>query len=376
MIFWFLVILMTGISVACIYLAATGNAHSVDLSNAHDELLYHARMDEINADLKSGRLDGASAESARIEEARKLLRLEQTTSPAQTSYSPAARPVALYWTIFLVPVVALCVYSVIGNPDQAIKSDTHQVSADLSNETLPNLLKAAEARLKSNPKDAQGWIVVAPVYVRLGRFDDAINAYKQALELLGRRPGLTVAQGEAMVMKSQGRVSLQALALFNETLQLDPQNASARFYLGLSAFQANDLQKASGIWQAMVDEAKGDEAWLPVLKGRLAEIKNQNSLARSPQLDEETIEEVESLDVSDQVALINSMIASLASRLEEEPDDKQGWERLIRSYIVLKDGRNALDAIARAKSHFANDTEFLQKLTGIENSISEVKGSE
>ena len=42
-----------------------------------------------------------------------------------------------------------------------------------------------EAHLAKNPNDGAGWEVIAPVYLRLGRFDDAVVARRKSLALNG-----------------------------------------------------------------------------------------------------------------------------------------------------------------------------------------------
>src|SRR4029079_11320570 len=47
-------------------------------------------------------------------------------------------------------------------------------------------------------------------------------------------------------------------------------------------------------------------------------------------------------------AMINAMVERLAARLEQQPDDVEGWSRLGRSYMVLHRPDKAREAYARA----------------------------
>jgi cytochrome c-type biogenesis protein CcmH len=38
-----------------------------------------------------------------------------------------------------------------------------------------------ETYLESNPRNGKGWELLAPVYLRLGRFDEAVRARRNAL---------------------------------------------------------------------------------------------------------------------------------------------------------------------------------------------------
>ena len=57
-----------------------------------------------------------------------------------------------------------------------------------------------EAHLESKPDDGRGWEVVAPVYLRLGRFEDAVKARRNALRLNGASADREADLGEALMV--------------------------------------------------------------------------------------------------------------------------------------------------------------------------------
>ena len=56
-----------------------------------------------------------------------------------------------------------------------------------------------EAHLEKNPDDGRGWEVVAPVYLRLGRFEDAVKARRNALRFNGANADREADLGEALM---------------------------------------------------------------------------------------------------------------------------------------------------------------------------------
>ena len=52
------------------------------------------------------------------------------------------------------------------------------------------------------------------------------------------------------------------------------------------------------------------------------------------------------------------MVSGLAARLEENPNDKPGWIRLVRAYMVLGEKGDAEEAFASATRSFPDDAEF------------------
>ncbi|MEE8145890.1 MAG: tetratricopeptide repeat protein, partial [Kiloniellales bacterium] len=59
----------------------------------------------------------------------------------------------------------------------------------------------------------------------------------------------------------------------------------------------------------------------------------------------------------EQQAMIRSMVAGLAARLEESPEDLEGWRMLARSYGVLGERAKAADAYGRAAALNPDDPE-------------------
>ncbi|WP_375202849.1 c-type cytochrome biogenesis protein CcmI [Hyphococcus sp.] len=54
------------------------------------------------------------------------------------------------------------------------------------------------------------------------------------------------------------------------------------------------------------------------------------------------------MSTDDRAQMISGMVQGLAARLEENPDDLEGWTMLARSYTVMEDYEKSADAYARA----------------------------
>jgi cytochrome c-type biogenesis protein CcmH len=62
----------------------------------------------------------------------------------------------------------------------------------------------------------------------------------------------------------------------------------------------------------------------------------------------------------ERMKMIRGMVARLAERLEDDPDDAAGWERLARSYGTLGEAGRARDAFARAAALDPDNPALLQ----------------
>ena len=67
--------------------------------------------------------------------------------------------------------------------------------------------------------------------------------------------------------------------------------------------------------------------------------------------------------------MIGTMVARLAGRLEQNPDDLPGWLRLIRAYGVLGKMDDAKKALATARTTFAKDPAALSQLADAERAL-------
>jgi len=322
-----------------------------------EQTLYNARILEIEKDLELGRLDEISAEAAKAEEARRLIKASENS---KTLIASSKNRLLIIIAVISLPALSLPIYYDLGtpeivNPPQVTQSPSDQPS-------MEELLQIAEKRLAENPDDVNGWKAVAPVYVRLGRFKDAESAYKNILRVEGRSPEFLLRLADVYIEEKRGQVDERARFLIDEILSIDKHNATALFYTGIIALQDNNEDETLRIWQGMVDEAKGDEEWLPVITSRIEELKTLQSRSQLPALDNETLKAAEEMSAEDRAEMVSQMVANLAERLEANPDDKAGWERLIRAYMILQRRDDALVAVGKASQHFAEDSEFVSSL--------------
>jgi cytochrome c-type biogenesis protein CcmH len=361
MAFWIITGLLTAIAMGFVCYPLLRKSVSSRTEVDSEQTLYKARLSEIDKDVELGRLDETSAQAARTDEARRLIKATENTRPLKVS---STNKVLVIIAALFLPLSSLPFYLSVGSPHEALPTS---VADNSDNEpSIQELLAVAEKRLASNPDDTNGWKVIAPVYMRMGRFDDAMNAYENVLRVEGDSPEFLLKLADAHIEKNQGQVNAKAQQLVSRILELDKENAAAIFYTGIIALQSDNPDETMRIWQAMLDKAKGDEEWIPVIESRIAELKTlENTAVPLPALDEETLEAAQDMSSEDRLEMIGQMVSNLSEKLQEDPDDKQGWQRLITSYMVLDKKEDAQIALANAQKHFSDDSAFMQTLENI-----------
>ena len=123
--------------------------------------------------------------------------------------------VAAVAAIIVLPAIALGFYLRLGSPDVPSQSAFARVSTPAGEQSIASLVSQVEAHLASNPNDGAGWEVIAPVYLRLGRFDDAVGGLAQSdCAQRRQRDARSPRLGEALVAAANGVVTDDAAAGF------------------------------------------------------------------------------------------------------------------------------------------------------------------
>ena len=257
------------------------------------------------------------------------------------------------------PICAISIYLALGSPDLPGQPLASRVAtAHGGDQSIAELFARVEPHLEQNPDDGRGWEVVAPIYMRLGRFDDAVKARRNAIRLLGVTAEREADLGEALVSLANGVVTAEAKTLFDHALRLDATDVTARFYSGLAAEQDGRTDDAARIWRALAADAPEGAQWLVSVQRALARVDSSGAAAaRVP-----GGPEVAAAPPAPQGDVIQAMVERLAARLRRDGSDVDGWIQLVRSYTVLKDSALARAAGDDARKALAGDADKLARL--------------
>lgn len=370
MAFWITAALLT--LVACLAIMAPvmrGPARRAAGASSHDIEVYRDQLAEVDRDLRQGLIALDDAEQARAEIGRRAIRASaETVGPARPESSSAARTIAAA-AVLAVPLVSWGIYAGIGSPGLPAQPLAARLSTDPAKSPIDELVGRAEAHLKANPDDGQGWEVLAPVYVRIGRPADAALAYGRAIQLLGSTATREAGLGEALATASGGLVTPQAQEAFSRALALDPANEKARFFAALGVAQGGDFETASEAWRALLPDLQKESPWREPTELALAEAAERMNATPgavagpAPGPTQEQMAEAAGLTPEDRAAMIEAMVAQLDERLKENPRDREGWKRLVRSYVVLGRQPQARDALSRGIEAMGPGTPEAAELT-------------
>lgn len=327
--------------------------------------VYKDQLAEIGRDVASGLIGPAEAGAARVEISRRLLGAAAADERAPPAVSNLRlRRTAAIAALVGLPVISLAFYLPLGSPRLGDFPLAERMRTPDPDESLVNLVAQVEAHLEKNPTDGRGWNVVAPVLTKLGRYDDAVRAYRNSITYNGDNAERRADLGEALAGAAGGVVTAEAKAEFERAVAIKPDEVKARYFLGLAAAQDGRNAEAASIWRAMLEQASSDAPWRPLVQDALARVDG----AAVPALPSDTVAAAKDMNQADRDAMIHTMVDRLATRLKQNSDDVEGWLRLVRAYMVLGDRDRAKSAQADARQAVANDAERLRQLNeGLKN---------
>ena len=380
---WFAFALMTAAAIFAV-LWPLGRRGST--SGGSDLEVYRDQLDEIARDRAQGRIGEAEAEAAKIEVSRRLIAAAdaEQANKSESARSPVwrRRATALVGLVLL-PIGATALYVALGSPQMPGEPLAARLQAVHQDRSLQSLMSQVEAHLERNPNDARGYEVVAPVYLRLGRFDDAVRARRKLLELSGENAERQADLGEALTAASNGIITTEAKVAFDRALELDANDLKAKFFVGLAAEQDGDRHKAAAIWTSMLKDAPADAPWVPMVSAALTRVGGTPpkvaAVPTAPPIAAPTpgapgpsaadVSAAQGMSEKDRGDMIRGMVARLAGKLKEDGSDLAGWQRLLRAYMVLGERDKAQAAAGDAKKALANDPDKLRQIDDMIKSL-------
>lgn len=357
--------------------------------------LFREQIRELDREVANGTISSEDASVTRAEiERRTLAAARGQRQVSMTGLSDRGRAFCIAIAVGWVAVGSALLYSSIGRPDLLTNSETAFVAGSDSAATVTDnvqplgevneMITRLADRLAREPGDLAGWQMLGWSYFKVGRYAEAADAYARAVSLAPKNGELLSLQAEALVNLNGGSVSEAALALVEKSLELDPSNPRATYFKGVSLDEAGDTAAAVDLWLTMLDNSSSEAVWLPDLKTHIRERALAAGIdlgARAEALrpsdpapemsgpTEADIAAAAEMTPDARQELVMGMVSGLAESLKQQPDNLEGWQRLIRSYAVLGNRSAADAAFADAMEAFRDQPEARSQLQSIAREV-------
>ena len=390
---WLIIALMTA---AAVFSVLWPLARRTPLRTGSDLAVYRDQLDEVERDRSAGLIGEREAEAARVEVSRRLIAAADAVAPAPAGGTRWRRRAVALAALILLPAGAGSLYLALGAPGLPGQPLAARRAHPPDNRSITELLGRVEAHLEQNPEDARGWEVVGPVYMRLGRFDDAVRARRNVLRLLGANAEREADLGEALTGAANGVVTAEANEAFVRALRLNPDDFRARYFRGVAAEQDGRPRDAAETWRKLLASAPADAAWIGLVRELLARVdpgaaasasgpsvpgpsvpgpSASGATAPGPSLpgpslpgpsprgpSADDVAAAAKLAPEQRMAMVRGMVERLAERLKQDGSDTDGWLRLVRAYMVLGEKDKARAALGDARRALAREPDKLRRV--------------
>ena len=341
-------------------------------ANDSELAVYRDQLAEIETERVQGLLGGNEAVGARVELARRLIQRteakQRSGEGSPRSGGARGRQAATYAAAAL-PVIGIALYLAVGSPQLPSRPYATRLDAPTDEATAADLVARVEAHLRAHPEDGRGWDVLAPVYLRMGDYTQAADAFQKAARLLGESPRRLGGYARALIMLQNGVVNEPARQAYSRLLSLEPQSLEPKVWLAIAREQDGDLKGAEAEYRTLLVGAEAP--WKGLLEARLQAVSEKlgtpaPSSVRAP---DATAGYPPGQSPAERDAFINKMVEGLAARLKENGKDLEGWMRLLRSYMVLGRRDEAVAALSSARGQFTGDEKSLAELNVLAESL-------
>lgn len=316
------------------------------------------QLKEVEDERTRGLISDEEAQAASVEIKRRMLAVEKQGTVHVVSKGGA---LALMGSAVLVPALALGTYVLTGAPGTPSLPFAERADEREEDRRIADLTERLRSRLLSedNGGATEGWVLLGQTYMRMGRYSAAVDAFERLENRDDVTAGILTQLAEALIAAENGTVTVRANAVLDRALQMDPLNPAGSYYKAQFLEQDGRPAKARELLILRMQQETRFQPWMESFISQINRIGE--SLGAEPVSLEDFVdaprgpsaEDVEAageMSEEERGDFIRQMVSNLAERLEDEPENLDGWLQLARAYTVLGEAENALAAYRKAEA--------------------------
>ena len=235
--------------------------------------IYIDQLDQLEIEVEQGQLQVEAAESARAEIARRLLATTNVKS-RQEGAEKSGKFTAFYLAT-AIPTAALGLYLTLGAPHIISKNQGHYKNIAKQSIEIEQLVNKLAEKLEKQPDDPLAWGTYAQALFLRKDYANSAKAWEKTLSLDPDNPESYAKYAEALILHDKGSVKQAARQALGKALALDSGQPLARYYAGLAASQAGDLDVALRVWISLLAETKPNVPWRQTLETQIKQVANR-----------------------------------------------------------------------------------------------------
>ena len=217
--------------------------------------IFRDQLGELEREASEGSLAAADFEQAKRELQRRLLEeVEPSAADGVAATHGPSRKMAVA-ILLLLPILGLLGYALLGNP-KALDPTQTAAPQQMTPEKINEMVSSLAAKLKANPDNMPGWLMLARSYKSMGRYSEAVEAYAKAEKAIGDDPDQLASYAETIAMANGKGITGKAVQLIERALKIDPKHGHSLFLAGAAAMEAGDAKKGIAYWEALLPQVE------------------------------------------------------------------------------------------------------------------------
>ena len=280
--FWVVAVLFVVLALSFVLppLMRGGRASSLT-RDAVNVTVYRDQLAELESDLAAGTISRERYEEAHGEIERRLLD-ETGREPGAVQPAPHKSLLTALAAGVAVPVLAIGLYLVVGNPDGLSPEKTTVANAPhgIDPKQIEEMVEQLAARLQADPGNVEGWVMLARSYQMLGRFKQAASAYQNAVQREPASAQLLADYADALAMAQGRTLEGEPEKLIARALAIDPNNVKALALAGTVAFNKKDYKGALLHWEKLAAIVPPQSEMARAVEGSIAEARSLGGIVK------------------------------------------------------------------------------------------------
>jgi cytochrome c-type biogenesis protein CcmH len=181
-----------------------------------------------------------------------------------------------------VPIAALLLYFAVGNPAALAPGAAAGDGHGITREQIEGMVERLATRMKENPEDAEGWVMLGRSYAVIDRHAEAAVAYANAVKRSEPDAQLLADYADALAMAQGRNLRGEPERLIAQALKVDPRNVKALMLAGTVAFEKKDFKGAIAYWERILKVTPPDSPIADSVRDSIADARQFAGTAKAP----------------------------------------------------------------------------------------------
>jgi cytochrome c-type biogenesis protein CcmH len=241
--------------------------------------IFRDQLAELEFERNEGSLTDSDFEQAKTELQRRLLEEVKPESTTSKESAPSRKTALI--VCLLLPLAGLGGYALLGQP-RALDPANTRPQERVTAAQIEGMVEKLAQRLKENPEDPQGWVMLARSYKTLGRIPEAAEAYSHATEVVDKDPLLLTDYADALAQLNDGSMRGKPSELVARALKLNPDDGQALMLAGVAAAEVRDFNAAQKHWTRLLPLLEPGSEDATMVEDAIARVRSAAEAAKTP----------------------------------------------------------------------------------------------